>query len=104
MTVVLWLVPISAFLIAAPMYYGGFPIRIEGGGGIRQSGGLLLSFAVYLAAAVLLRGALEGIMATFFAVVISTIVALLLVPLVSRLAFRVFGVRIVRAEEAGPAH
>lgn len=104
MSVVLWLVPICAFLIAAPMYYGGFPIRFEGGGGIRQSGGLLVSFAVYLAAAVLLRGALEGMMSTFFAVVISTIVALLLVPLISRLVFRVFGVRIVGAEEAGPAH
>lgn len=104
MSVVLWLVPICAFLMAAPMYYGGFPIRFEGGGGIRQSGGLLLSFAVYLAAAVLLRGALEGMMSTFFAVVISTIVALLLVPLISRLVFRVFGVRIVGTEEAGPAH
>jgi hypothetical protein len=104
MTVVVWLVPVCAFLVAAPMYYGGFPIRFEGGGGVRQSGGLLLSFAAYLTLAVMLRGVLDGMMATFFAVVISTIVSLLLVPLLSRLAFRVFGVRIVQMEDAGPAH
>lgn len=104
MSVVLWLVPICAFLVAAPMYYGGMPIRVVGGGGIRQTGGLLVSFAGYLAAAVLLRGLLEGAMPQFFAVVISTIVALLLVPALSRVGFRVFGVKIVRAGEGGPAH
>ena len=103
MNVVHWLVPISAFLVAAPMYYGGMAIRIEGGGGVRQTGGLLVSFAVYLAGAVLLQGFLEGVMAAFFAVVVSTVVALLLVPLISRLGFLVFGVKIVRAPagEAG---
>lgn len=104
MSVVLWLVPISAFLIASPMYYGGMAIRFEGGGGIRQTGGLLLSFAVYVAAAVLLRGVLEGVVPLFFAVVLSTIAALLLVPLLSRLSFRAFGVKIVRTREAGPVH
>lgn len=104
MTVVLWLVPICAFLIAAPMYYGGMPIRFEGGGGVRQSGGLLLSFAAYLAAAVLLRGLLEGAMPLFFAVLLSTIAALLLVPAISRVAFRIFGVRIVPSEEGEAAH
>lgn len=101
MSVVFWLVPICAFLVAGPMYYGGMEIRIEGGGGVRQTGGLLVSFAGYLAAAVLLRGLLEGAMTTFFAVVVSTIVALLLVPLISRAGFRVFGVKVVRTEPGG---
>lgn len=107
MSVVHWLVPICAFLVAAPMYYGGMAIRIEGGGGVRQTGGLLVSFAAFLAVAILLRGLLEGMMATFFAVVVSTTAALLLVPLISRLGFRVFGVRIVRVpagEEEAHAH
>lgn len=104
MTVVLWLVPICAFLIAGPMYYGGMPIRIEGGGGVRQTGGLLVSFAAYLAAAVLLRGLLSGVVPLFFAVVLSTIAALLLVPAISRVAFRVFGVKIVPAEQGEAAH
>lgn len=101
MNVVHWLVPICAFLVAAPMYYGGMPVRIEGGGGWRQSGGLVVSFAAYLAAAVLLRGLLEGMMSPFFAVVVSTIVALLLVPVISRLGFIVFGVKVARAEPEG---
>ncbi len=96
MTVVHWLVPICAFLVAAPMYYGGMAIRIEGGGGGRQTAGLLVSFGIYLAAAVFLEGLLEGIMAAFFAVTVSTVVALLLVPVISRVGFRVFGVKIVR--------
>lgn len=104
MTVVLWLVPISAFLVAAPMYYGGMPVRLEGGGGVRQTGGLLLSFAAYLAAAVLLRGLMAGLMPRFFAVVLSTIVALLLVPVISRLGFLVFGVKVVRREQGEAAH
>lgn len=104
MTVVLWLVPICAFLVAAPMYYGGMEIRFVGGGGLRQSLGLTVSFAAYLAAAVLLRGLLSGAMPTFFAVVLSTLVALLLVPPISHLAFRVFGVRIERAGEAAGGH
>lgn len=104
MIVVLWLVPICAFLVAAPMYYGGMAIRFEGGGGVRQSGGLALSFAAYLAVAVVLRGLLEAAMPVFFAVVLSTIAALLLVPALSNLAFRLFGVRIVRTESAGPTH
>ena len=105
MNVVHWLVPICAFLVAAPMYYGGMAIRIEGGGGVRQTGGLLVSFALYLAAALLLQGLLEGMMAAFFAVLVSTIVALLLVPLVSRVGFRVFGVKIARVPPGrGEAH
>lgn len=103
MNVVHWLVPICAFLVAAPMYYGGMAIRIEGGGGVRQTGGLMVSFAAYLAAAILLQGLLEGVMSAFFAVLISTIVALLLVPLISRVGFRVFGVKVERAP-AGDAH
>lgn len=104
MSVILWLTPTCAFLVAGPMYYGGMPIRIEGGGGVRQSGGLLLSFAAYLAAAVFLRRLLAGAVPLFFAVLLSTVAALLLLPAISPVAFRIFGVRIVRSEEGGPAH
>lgn len=104
MTVVLWLVPICAYLVAAPIYYGGMPVRVEGGGGVRQTGGLLVSFAAYLAAAVLLRGLLGGMVPRFLAVVLSTIAALLLLPGISRLGFLVFGVKLVRGEQGEGAH
>lgn len=104
MTVVLWLVPICAFLIVGSMYLGGAPIRIEGGGGLRQTLGLLLSFAAFMAAAILLRNLLDGGMHMFFAVLLSTIGALLLLPVVCRLGFRVVGVRIVKVEEGSAAH
>lgn len=104
MTVVLWLVPICGFLLVGSMYLGGAPIRIEGGGGVRQTLGLILSFAAFLAVAVLLRSLLAGGMHMFFAVLISTVAALLLLPLVCRLGFRVVGVRIVKVEEGGGAH
>ena len=104
MNVVLWLVPICGFLLVGSMYLGGAPIRFRGGGGVRQTLGLLLSFAAFLTVAVLLRGLLDGVMHTFFAVLLSTIAALLLLPVVCRVGFRVMGVRIERVEEGARAH
>ena len=45
---VAWLVPISVFWSLAALYVGGAAINIEGGGGGRQTLGLLLLFASYL--------------------------------------------------------
>lgn len=104
MSVVLWLVPVCAFLLVGSMYLGGAPIRIVGGGGIRQTGGLLLSFALFLAVAVLLRGLLAGGMHVFFAVVLSTLAALALLPVVCRIGFWPFGVRLERVEDDGAVH
>lgn len=104
MIVVLWLVPICAFLLVGSMYLGGGPIRIVGGGGVRQTGGLLVSFALFLGVAILLRGLLAGGMHMFFAVLLSTVAALMLLPVVCRLGFLVFGVRLERVEGGGGAH
>lgn len=104
MSVVLWLVPICAFLLLGSMYLGGAPIRIEGGGGLRQTGGLLVSFAAFLAVAVLLRDLLAGGMHMFFAVLLSTLAAVALLPVVCRIGLRIFGVRIERIQEGGGAH
>lgn len=104
MNLVLWLVPICAFLLVGSMYLGGAPIRIVGGGGVRQTGGLLLSFGAFLAVAVLLRDLLAGGMHLFFAVLLSTLAALALLPVVCWLGFRLFGVRLERVEDGGGAH
>jgi hypothetical protein len=104
MSVVLWLVPICAFLLVGSMYLGGGPVRIVGGGGVRQTGGLLVSLAVFLAVAVLLRNLLAGGIHMFFAVLLSTIVALLLLPVLCRLGFLVFGVRLERIRDGGGSH
>ena len=93
-----WLVPVALFWGLAAIYLGGAPIHIRGGGGWRQIGGLLLSFAAYLGVYAGLRtltlGALGAILGGIVAPLILTS---MLLPLLIKLTFRLVGVRITRA-------
>lgn len=89
-----WLVPIAVFWMVGAMYLGGAPIRIEGGGGVRQVGGLFASFALFLAAWRVLYALLEGAAGSILAVALAALGAAILLPLVCRLGFLLFGVRI----------
>ena len=77
------------------MYLGGAAISIEGGGGARQMGGLLVHFAAYLLAYGLLRAAFSVMVGPVLGgVVIPVVIAAALIPLLGRLSFRAVGVRI----------
>lgn len=92
---VAWLVPISVFWPLAALYLGGAPITIEGGGGVRQIGGLFLHFAAYLLAYGLLRAGFSVLIGPVLGgVIIPIVVASALIPLLGRLSFRAVGVRI----------
>lgn len=92
---VAWLVPIALFWPLAALYLGGAPITIDGGGGVRQMGGLFLHFATYLLAYALLRAGLSGLVGPVLGgVVVPVVVASALIPLLGRLSFRALGVRI----------
>lgn len=95
-----WLVPVSVFWTLAALYLGGFPLRIEGGTAGRELGGLLLTFVLYLGAWWVLRLVVGAALSPIFTVVVATLIAGLLLPLISRLAFRVLGVRIHTASHA----
>ncbi len=93
-----WLIPISLFWTLAAMYLGGAPIDIEGGGGPRQLLGLLLHFVVFMVVWAVARMLVAGLMGPVFSVVFAALVAVILLPTLARLAFRLVGVRITSAE------
>jgi len=84
-----WLVPIALFWV-----------RVEGGGGLKQMLGLLLTFALYLVVWWALRMGLQSALPAIASVIVATLVASVLFPVLSRVAFRVFGVRITSATHA----
>lgn len=92
-----WLVPISLFWTFIALYLGGFKIEIRGGGGFRQLIGLLGTFVLYLAAFFVLRMVLRGPVGTIGAVAVATLIATLLLPVLSRIGFMITGVRITKA-------
>lgn len=92
-----WLAPIALFWTMAATYLGGFRLSIEGGGGLRQTGGLLFTFVLYLVAWFALRAVLRGVVGTVPAVVLACLVATLLLPILARVGFRILGVRIATA-------
>ncbi len=99
-----WLIPVALFWTLAALYLGGAAIHIEGGGGGRQVGGLLLHFAAYLAVYALLRAVLSGPVGPIFGgVVVPIVVTSSLLPLLAKLTFRVVGVRITSSEGGATA-
>lgn len=103
--IVEWLVPVAAFWMIGGMYLGGAPIAIEGGGAVRQLGGLLASFALFLVAWVGLRALLAMVVGGTLNIVFATVAAAVLLPLLCRLGFLVFGVKIRGARAGhGAAH
>lgn len=100
-----WLAPLAVFWMVGAMYLGGAPITFEGGGGVRQMGGLVVSFILYMAAWAGLRALLAGPVGEILAIVLATIAVTVALPLVCRVGFRVLGVRIRSASSGhGGAH
>jgi hypothetical protein len=99
-SVVEWVAAISMFWAIAALYLGGFQIRFEGADGPRQLVGLLICFALYMVVFGVLRMVLTGPMGGVVGVIVAVLISCALIPLLSRVAFRVVGVRIARAVAA----
>ena len=94
-----WLVPIAVFWSLAALYLGGAAINIEGGGGGRQTSGLLLLFASYLGVYTICGLALTGVAgAAFGGIVFPVLIASISIPLLTRVMFKLGGVRVSRAD------
>jgi hypothetical protein len=89
-----WLVPFSLFWTMAALYLGGFPIHIAGSSGLKQFLGLLLTFALYVVVWWAVRTGLSSALPPIFAVIVAALVATVLLPVLSCVAFRVLGIRI----------
>ena len=96
-----WLVPIGLFWITGAIYLGGFPLEFEGDSGLRQTLGLLATFAAFLLVwaglRLVLGGALPGALGGMMLPIAITI---FLFPWLARAGFRAAGVRIRRAERS----
>lgn len=99
-----WLAPIALFWTMAALYLGGFPLNIEGGGAYRQLLGVAITFVVYLLVWFALRLALRGVLGTVGGVAVACLIAVFLLPLLARGAFRVLGIRITTIERAAEPH
>ena len=94
-----WLVPIAVFWSLAALYVGGAAINIEGGGGGRQTSGLLLLFASYLGVYTVAGMALTGIAGTAFGgIVFPVLIASISIPLLTRVTFKLVGVSVSRED------
>lgn len=94
---VTWLVPICLFCTLTALYLGGFKLDIQEASGMRHMGGLLVTFGLYMVAWWALHMVLGGIVGPIAAIVVASLVTIVLLPIVSRAGFRVFGVRITAA-------
>lgn len=101
MVVVQWVLVISLFWMISALFLGGAPIRIEGGGGIRQSAALLTSFAAFLALWYGLDAALAGMASPVTSFLAAAGLSALLLPALSIGVFRLLGIRIRRSEGEG---
>lgn len=98
-----WLVPVSMFWLVAAIYLGGFDLEIEGGGGLRQFVGLILSFVVFVAVFRVLGMALGGALGpNLGGIVLPAIVSVALLPVITRVGFLPMGVKIRKGH--GRAH
>ena len=94
-----WLVPIALFWIVGAVYLGGFPVEFEGDSGLRQTLGLLATFAAFLVTWVVLRAALGAAVPGFIGgMLVPIAITIFLFPWLARFGFRAAGVRITRAE------
>lgn len=98
----LWLIPICAFFPVVALYLGGMKVEPGGGGGVQQVVGLLLTFVAFMALWAGLHYALQGPLgAGLGGAVLPTVIAVLALPLESRLGYVIVGVRMKQVE---PGH
>lgn len=96
-----WLIAISLFWTLTAIYLGGMDVDVEGGGGVRQVGGLLVTFALFLAAWYALRQLMGGLGPVVGNILLPSAIVVLLLPVLARGGFLLVGVRIRRVEAAG---
>jgi hypothetical protein len=89
-----WLVPVSMFWLVAALYLGGFNLEIEGGGGLRQFVGLLVSFVLFVVVFRVLGMALGGVGPWLGRIVLPAVLSVALLPIITRAGFSPVGVKI----------
>jgi hypothetical protein len=100
---VMWLVPISVFLLVSAVALGGGPITIESQNVPRQLLGLLATMVVYLVVWDVLRLVLMRVLPPGGSIAIASVLSIPVFPFVAAVGFRVAGVKTHRGQ-GHPAH
>ncbi len=93
-----WLIPVCFFWLAAAIYLGGMAVDVEGGGGVRQVTGLLVTFVLFLTTWKVLGLVLGSIAPVLGDLVLPTVISALLLPIISRAGFGLLGVKVRRKQ------
>jgi hypothetical protein len=95
-----WLAAFCLFWVVASLYLGGLDVELEGGGGFRQFLGLLVMNLLFLGVWRALDAGIGGL-GGMPGVVLPFLLTVLLLPVLARAGFGVFGVKVRRG---GAAH
>ncbi len=93
-----WLATVCVFWMVTSLYLGGMSVDVKGGGGVRQVIGLIDLLVFYLVLWGVLRAVLGGFGGMLGRIVLPTVICVLALPLLARLAFGIVGVKVVKAE------
>ena len=94
-----WLAAFCLFWVTASIYLGGLDVELEGGSGLRQLLGLIALLILFMVVRWLLA-ILLGPLGGPAGVVLPFGLAVLAMPLLARLSFRVVWVKVQRREAA----
>jgi hypothetical protein len=96
-----WLVPVCLFFVVTSIYLGGTSVDLEGGSGLRQVAGLVGTLVLFLVVWGVLHTVLGRFAGLLGQVIIPSLVTVLLLPVISRAAFRLVGVRVRKVGAGG---
>ena len=90
------LLPAMLFWNLIALYLGGWPVDLRGGNGVRQILGLLLTFVLWVVVWELLHRVFVGFGPILGGIVITSFIAVALMPAVAWVGFKMVGVSVVR--------
>jgi hypothetical protein len=93
-----WLAAICVFWTVTSIYLGGTSVDLEGGSGLRQVIGLIDMLILYLVVWGALHTVLGGFAGLLGSLILPTTIAVLALPLLARIGFRIMGVKVVHVE------
>lgn len=93
-----WLTAVCIFWMVTALYLGGMRVDLEGGSGFRQILGLVDMLVLYLVVWGVLHSLLGNFAGLLGSLVIPSVAAVVALPIIARVGFRIMGVKIVRVE------
>lgn len=95
----LWLLPVSLSFLIAMTYLGGWPRDVRGGKPLTQVLGLLISIVLFVGVWKVLNVVLANLGGAIGWLVLPTVIAVLSYPVIAKVAFLPFGIKVVKVEE-----